>query len=846
MATLTQQSFANPTTSYFLTKGDIPSIASQWSSYPATQDVNIASNSIENVSSINFTGTQPSSLYADGTHLFYNNQIIVNASDLQEIGDWALYPAIADIDANNNDITSVNSIELNTETITATPNAVLVNGNDQTANWALFPATQSVDFNGGNISNVFQTETATFILSNQIIQATPSAIIVNGIDQTSNWAYFTANNPINAGNNPISNITDLTAQTISASNIIATNTISASNIIASNLSTTTFITTNVSTSTINGQTQFGADQWSSFRATQNVNISAHNLDNVFTINMQGPPGFQGGTICNVAGIRPQTAGMSIGSSPVSYVNDSLITRQIFCGDPVASTGALVLNGPLTALNSLTGHTIGNLPVAGIYTNRIDLLPLGGIDMFSPLFITLNAAAAFNITGGGAVAIAGNVITCDHDPTTQGLRVKGTGGAGGKITFPNGGDIVGANNIDSFSATLQLLTNRPSSSSIGIQTNTLNINGTPILVPPSFSNTQLNLQGSLTATQLITASSCIVSNEITASNIPIASTISTRTTNVFYVAKNGNDANPGSILLPKLTIQNAITSAEALNPGATSQIVIEVAPGQYTENLTFSRGYTTVKSYSTFSDMNEVVELTGNITVNITTGAPDLFNRQVILQGFSITGSITDTSTIQHSLAITSCRFFGDNRLVYQNSTTDNRTYLDDLTIAQNNTTANTDPLIQINTGTIYVERMNATAKNNCSVIAINGTAIIGRMFNTTLESTTSSATAAPILSITSTSLSPHNIGTTSFVYTSPTNKTGSATSCGILFNTTANAQMTLQFCSFLLLGTSDPVNHAVGDAGAGNPGLGFFQNACFAGATKIQAGISKFPGTALS
>lgn len=121
------------------------------------------------------------------------------------------------------------------------------------------------------------------------------------------------------------------------------------------------------------------------------------------------------------------------------------------------------------------------------------------------------------------------------------------------------------------------------------------------------------------------------------------------------------------------------------------------------------------------------------------------------------------------------------------------------------------------------------------------------MFNTILESNTTSATAAPIMLITSTSVSPHSIGSTAFTYTSLVNKTGSATSCGILWNTTANANASVQFCSFVLAGTADPANHSIAkQAGStGTPTVGFFSNACFY-AFRIQAGITKVAATAMA
>ena len=741
MATLTQQSFANPTTSYFVKTQDASNVASNWANFPAISAVNVSFFPIQNVSGIYFGANV---LNGDNQHLFYNGQTIVNASDLQNITDWALYPAIANINADNNSITNLQSVILNTETITATPNAVLTNGLDQTRNWALFGATQSVNLSSNSISNL------------------------------------------------------------------------------TNINNTSYIPT---------------QQWASTPATQSINLSGNSIDNAQNITGSILGGL---VLSNVAQIKPRPAGMTIGTTPQSWTTDELNTRRIFAGDPAIGNGYIELNGNLQALSTIGGHTIGNVPVAGVYTNRMDFYTLGGISMFSPLFITMNAAAALNITGAGALAIAGNVITLDHDPTTS-VRIKGTASAQGKLTFPNGGNIEGVNNYDGFSATLNSLQNRLPSTTLGLTANTFDVKGVASILPPGYSNTAFNIAGTLSTTQEATISGIPVYQTLSS----LSSTLSTRTQNVIYVAKNGNDLYPGSIIYPKQTIQSAITLAESLNPTATSQILIEVAPGQYAENLTFTKGYVALRGYSTFSDMNETIEITGTITINITTGADDLFNRQVIIQGMSITGSVSDTSTIKHSVAITSCRIYGTNRLFYQNSSVDNRTYLDDLTISQQTLTANTDPLIQINTGTCYIERMNASTLNNCSVLSINGTSIVGRLYNTTLESTTTSTTASPIMVITSTALSPHSIGTTAFTYTSLANKTGSATSCGILFNTTANANASVQYCSFVLSGTADPANHAVGKQNTGTPTLGFFSCACFY-SFRIQAGITKVAGTALA
>lgn len=788
MANLTQQSFANSATSYFLKTEDASNLGSNWASFPALQDVNLSSHNLSNVSqgtantwSAHQFLISGQTLTANPSFLFFNGIALVNVSDIQDIADWALYPAVTSIDVNNHSINNISQLTLDTQTITSTPTSVLVNNQDQTRNWAYFTALHDVNLSSHNITNVNQLQ-----LTGHIITSTPSALLVDNQNPVQNWSSFPA--------------------------------------------------TNVSLTTINGQTQFGANQWSSFPATQDVNLSGHNISNVeYIVGYTGNPLHNGLEIDEVYTIQGRTTGgMIIGNSTQDLYASKVATQTVQAGDSNTNNGAMVAYGQLLAYGTTGGHTLATLPVAGVYTNRLDIFPAGGIDMFSPSFITLNGGV-LNITGAGACAIAGSVITMDHDPTTY-VRIKGTGSAGGKLYFPNGGDVSNVNNYDGFSATLNQLNTRGTSTTIGFTANVLDIHGLQIPFSFLYSNTNISLQGSIVATQ-----------EITVSGVPVAQTIKNTTSNVLYVAKNGNDSNPGSILLPKLTIQNAITTAESLGLTSQTQVQIFIAPGHYTENITFTTGYVSLIAQPVFSNQNELTEITGNISVAIVSGIDDLYNRQVLIQGISVTGNIADTSSVKHTLALVSTRFYGTSRVIYQNSSVDNRTYLEDLTVTQSAPSGLTNPMIHINSGTCSFERVDQDCLDNCNLVLISGTATLARCLLSQFISNTESATAPAILEITSTSTTFHQFNNCKFAYTSPTNKTANSASSGIRLNTTANAYINVQYSQFNLYGTSDPENHAIEKTNTGVPTIGYFQNACNLGATKIQStGTVRVPATAMS
>jgi hypothetical protein len=221
----------------------------------------------------------------------------------------------------------------------------------------------------------------------------------------------------------------------------------------------------------------------------------------------------------------------------------------------------------------------------------------------------------------------------------------------------------------------------------------------------------------------------------------------RPANMFYVAKNGSDlSGDGSYLNPWLTIQNAITQVEAVPPTVLNQAVINVAPGHYTENLTFTTGYMSVVSPFNTNDTNEVCEVIGDVLVNVTVGADDLQNKQVIFQGLQISGTITDTSTKQHTLLIQDCYLFPQVQALRQISTADCRTRFYNCEVNDSITPVvgapSTIPMIQISRGDAYFERLDCTSANNNSVLLVDAS---GAVFANNCNFVSQSTIQVPLL-----------------------------------------------------------------------------------------------------
>ena len=148
-----------------------------------TQDLTVNSGTITLVDS---SGSQI--LQGIGTDLFYDGQLIAKANDIQNISDWALYPANGDV---NLDLNSLNLVRQITDVSGGfgTVGQVLSSTGSQIAwttpsagnanLWATFPAVQNVDVSGQSLNRVAQLTdvSGAFGTAGQLLSSNGSQIV---------------------------------------------------------------------------------------------------------------------------------------------------------------------------------------------------------------------------------------------------------------------------------------------------------------------------------------------------------------------------------------------------------------------------------------------------------------------------------------------------------------------------------------------------------------------------------------------------------------------------------------------------------------------------------------------
>lgn len=172
---------------------------------------------------------------------------------------------------------------------------------------------------------------------------------------------------------------------------------------------------NLTVGEINGATgPVGAATWSTFPAISNVSANLNDsgdaqynisgFENIFCGNLyaEGSGIFSGGAV-NCQQVQSNYTTALVG---------------LTCGNNIVGQAQFVVNGGSTLDGgAFHGTTIGSLPVNGVNTVRIDVLPVG-IDMFSPTYISMNAGGAGDFVAGGAMAIAaGDYITLESSTGT---------------------------------------------------------------------------------------------------------------------------------------------------------------------------------------------------------------------------------------------------------------------------------------------------------------------------------------------------------------------------------------------------------------------------------------------
>jgi hypothetical protein len=220
------------------------------------------------------------------------------------------------------------------------------------------------------------------------------------------------------------------------------------------------------------------DRWSQYPALQNVAMATFNLTNANSgqFNNQINVGGFFQTIINGGDITTRNITVS---DPITQQADV----NIYGVNLAPADSALFVQGGtvLDGGGSIHGITIGTLPVSGVNTQRIDVLPTG-ISITTPTFfdvlgagaISLNVAGAGNFAVGGALSLAGGAYI---EMNSSNVRMINTT-SGNENTLLNVGVIDGAFQVNN---TYPLLIKN--SGGAGVQlANVSLINGSPYPQP----------------------------------------------------------------------------------------------------------------------------------------------------------------------------------------------------------------------------------------------------------------------------------------------------------------------------------------------------------------------------
>lgn len=822
VGTLTCDTLKYTTLDPAITPGD----ASTWSEYPATQDVDLATFALTGTSSLvnikgsvsvntptggiyNQTTTDDASSYAylrvasaqsDGSKFSALNIQAIGADTAKEISFENL-PRSANLVSYGGDLCLIPKDNLQlTYGATNNDKAITINSSGAVA--------FDTDFNGED-----PVITGSFGTAGQIVQSNGSSAPPSWVaaPSASNWSTYAATSSINTANNSITNASG-SAVTISSPITSITN----------NGSTELFIKANndaVSTAVLHFQSGADPDAASSGYIYMNPSSppsggasSFTNLPNSLSVSSGGTSDL----VLSAGGYYPTNCHISYAVNQAYTINPSGALAFNSSNYGLFTLGNFGTTGQVIQSNgSSAPPTWVNAPSASNWstydaTSDVDLASysltdsLGDVKISKPVVITNTddkktklislVSPINNNTVQTALSLSSNtgyatqsVVQVSSNPIT--LTAASMAQRSGGCIIANDGDMA---LVPSSTGSVRL------AYSSGSKATTINSNGA-LAFNASYTGGVFT-EGNFGTTGYV-ASSAGSSSPPTWVDV---NTLITKTDNILYVSKNGSDSNKGTIALQYLTIQAAINAATLSYP---QQVTILIAPGVYSGNLSITSPNITLLGYAPSANQNLLTQIVGNISIACTV-SQDLFYSQIGIFNLQVAGSITDTSSAVHSLNIEQCRLASSGRIVWQNSSANNRTRLERVVLLHGDAGAGTDPLLCFSSGMATLNLLDVTSKDNAPVLQFDGTATLNTCTLCTFSSTTTSPTAAPIVYI-----AIANGGTAplsqkgfafaycAFTYSSPVARAlSSGKNCGIVTDSiTGNVNLIITYNAFNLL-----------------------------------------------
>jgi hypothetical protein len=322
-----------------------------------------------------------------GTDLFFDGQLLAKASDIQDIADWALYPAIGNVNMDARSLVDLSSITWNGPTGTVMtvgldagnpsiiePTVVLNPGAGEYGvlrDWAAYPATLAINGNGQSIYNlaadglgnaVTLTSGVIKLASTDLFDSTAGVATINTVPIASQWSAYKASQAVDLSGNNLIEVADIsqnvggianlqTLNVAATSKFLGTVDLSGNNLIGVlDISQNVGGVANLKTLNVAGASTFLGNldlSGSSITNATQIGIRSNGVNGVLTTDTSGTVlRFNGATITTGTGgdvsqwstfpVLPTQSVVSTGTDPLRLGNQ---------------TAGTVINGTVTTLDT---------------------------------------------------------------------------------------------------------------------------------------------------------------------------------------------------------------------------------------------------------------------------------------------------------------------------------------------------------------------------------------------------------------------------------------------------------------------------------------------------------------
>ena len=323
-------------------------------------------------------------IQAVGNDLFYDNELLAKAADIQDIADWSLYPALSTILMNGNIIQECSSLQVSSITSANIATTTLeATGVIQGGTLATVPG----PYSPGDVKTL--TLTATSITASGNIQG-GTMTTTGGIDMTNTGLTRTSNIGLSAfGAPPYGNLTSPDGASLTWNG-----------------------------ASINTGAAGSASQWATFPAVTNVNMNNNYLSNVATV-------YGGQFFGSLTETTTVAAGTPGGGKYLLMNNSSIGAAQGALA--ISSSNDLTLRTTagdldMTVYNSMAINTGNDVSITAdpglnpLYTGAINLLAQNGNG--GQVNITANPGSVAAFGGKVAITANGGTIILPTDPPTS--------------------------------------------------------------------------------------------------------------------------------------------------------------------------------------------------------------------------------------------------------------------------------------------------------------------------------------------------------------------------------------------------------------------------------------------